>query len=456
MIASSPLGRRALGYRLGLAVFLWLALALAGGASRADEAQQLAVRLAAIATLAAALWPLDLAAVRQHGVLFAGLALGWLVALLQLIPLPPQLWASLPGHAAYARIAAATGHLPWRPLSLAPDLTIDSLLALVPVSASLLVTAMLDGRGRRWLVMLIVAVALISALLGLAQVGAGGALHLYQQSSADAPVGLFANRNHQAALLACALPLIAVMAAQGLRRGMDRRAVLALAALLGALLLFVLVLTGSRAGLLLGLIGLIGSGATLRASGLRFRLSLRSMGLLAGGTVLMAGFVAVAAWRGGAFERLAATDTVDETRFLILPPLLRTASAFLPWGSGFGSFDRVYRQFEPDSLLSSIYLNAAHDEPLQLAIEGGIPAIALLALFLLWWGRQAVRVLLGFTPQRHRAMRAASLTVTVVLMASSLVDYPLRTPLLGALFAFACINIARAGGFEQDEARHGA
>jgi O-antigen ligase len=204
------------------------------------------------------------------------------------------------------------------------------------------------------------------------------------------------------------------------------------------------------------MVGVIGGITTLRAAGLRFRFSLRTIGLLAGGTALLAAFVAVAAWRGGAFERLAATDTVDETRLLILPPLLRTASAFMPWGSGFGSFDRVYRQFEPDSLLSSIYLNAAHDEPLQLAIEGGMPALVLLALFLLWWGRQAWRVLLGWTPPRHRAMRAASLTVSVVLMGSSLVDYPLRTPLLGALFAFACVNIARAGEFEPDEAHHGA
>jgi hypothetical protein len=37
------------------------------------------------------------------------------------------------------------------------------------------------------------------------------------------------------------------------------------------------------------------------------------------------------------------------------------------------------------------------------------------------------------------AMAAA----TLILMLSSLVDYPLRTPLLGGLFAVACVELIR-------------
>jgi hypothetical protein len=450
--------RRDTAYRLGCALFLWLALALAGGASRVDEWQQAVVRLAAIVTIVAVLWPLDLMALRLPRMLVAVLALAWLVPLMQMLPLPPQMWAALPGHGLYARIAAETGSAYWRPLSLAPDLTLDSLLSLLPVSASLLAAAGLDGRGRRRLLLVVLGVAMASALLGLAQAAAGGsALHLYQQSSEDAPVGLFANRNHQAALLACALPFTAMGAIAALRRGIDWRAVLAGGMVTGGLLLFVLVLTGSRAGLALGLMGLIGAGATLRAAGLRlrFRRGWRGWAMLAAGAVLTAAVVTAGAWRGGAFERLAATDRVEETRWQILPPLMRTAQAFMPWGSGLGSFDRVYRQFEPDSLLSSIYLNAAHDEPLQLAIEGGVPVLAVLALFLLWWGFQAGRVLLGRSPARQRPMQTACLAATVVLMASSLVDYPLRTPLLGALFALACVELGRAGVADREEPRHG-
>jgi hypothetical protein len=41
-------------------------------------------------------------------------------------------------------------------------------------------------------------------------------------------------------------------------------------------------------------------------------------------------------------------------------------------------------------------------------------------------------------------MALAAATVTLILMISSLVDYPLRTPLLGALFAVACVELIAA------------
>jgi O-antigen ligase len=125
----------------------------------------------------------------------------------------------------------------------------------------------------------------------------------------------------------------------------------------------------------------------------------------------------------------------------MLGPLFEMARAFMPFGSGFGSFDSVYRHFEPNSLLSTIYMNEAHDEPVQLAIEGGVPALLLLGLFLVWWARAAVTCLRRPLQTRRRAMGDAAVIMTVILMASSLVDYPLRTPLLGAVFVFACIEM---------------
>jgi len=153
--------------------------------------------------------------------------------------------------------------------------------------------------------------------------------------------------------------------------------------------------------------------------------------------------VGIAVLKSGAIARLAATDSVSNTRAAMISPLLKTAHAFLPIGAGFGSFNAVYRQFEPASLLSTIYMNQAHDEVLQLAIEGGIPAIVLLALFVLWWVRTGFRVVMTTPIGRRRTLALAGLASTLILMASSLVDYPLRTPLLGALFVICCIEMAR-------------
>jgi len=90
-------------------------------------------------------------------------------------------------------------------------------------------------------------------------------------------------------------------------------------------------------------------------------------------------------------------------------------------------------------------MNQAHNEPLQLAIEGGVPALILLLLFLAWWAQAAWRIAVPAEPGRRRAIARAAFSATVMLMLSSLVDYPLRTPLLSALFAVACIEMLKAG-----------
>jgi len=42
------------------------------------------------------------------------------------------------------------------------------------------------------------------------------------------------------------------------------------------------------------------------------------------------------------------------------------------------------------------------------------------------------------------SLALAMATAAVIMMLSSLVDYPLRTPLLSALFALACVELVRA------------
>ena len=426
-----------------LAVFA-LVLAFAGGASRFDEDQQAVVRIAAVAVLLISFWPLDLdPLLRRPGLLLAALA-AYLLLLLQLIPLPPAVWAGLPGHGPYAAVAAQAGAVGWRPLSLTPDLTLNALYALLSATAAGVAALYLDSRQRIWLARGVVAIAGLSAVIGLIQTAAGeGALHFYRITSDDAPVGLLANRNHQAALLACALPLIGALLGPPRRHAGDPRPGLILALGMAAVLVLAIISTGSRMGLALCLLGSLGGVAAYKAAGRRllparpaFRLALASAAML----VLAA--VALAAARSGALERLAHTNRVNETRVAMLEPLLATARAFMPFGSGFGSFDSVFRRFEPDSLLSTIYMNQAHNEPMQLVIEGGLPALLLLAAFAGWWLWSAVKLARRREPSGGKALTVGWITATAILMASSLVDYPLRTPLLSAVFAVACVEIA--------------
>jgi hypothetical protein len=426
------------------------ALAAAGGASRFDEDQQAIVRVAAIVVLVASLWPLDLQPLAERRGLLLAMVAVYLLVLVQLVPLPPAVWAGLPGHGPFAAIAAEAGAVVWRPLSLTPDLTLNALYALLPATAAAVAALYLGGRQRKWLARAMVAIAGLSAVVGLIQVAAGGSvLRLYHVTSEDAPVGLLANRNHQAALLACALPLVGALAGLKRRKGGDARTSLVLTLGLAAVLILAEISTGSRMGLVLCAMGVLGGLWAYRTASRRLLPARPGLPLrlaVAGGALVLLAGVALAAARSGAIERLIHTDRASETRAAMVEPLMTTAQAFMPFGSGFGSFDSAFRRFEPDSLLSTIYMNEAHNEPLQLAIEGGAAALALLASFAVWWSWTAVRLTGRNGSASSRALAIGWMTATAILMASSLVDYPLRTPLLSALFAVACAEMARSAG----------
>lgn len=435
-------------YYLVLAIGLLIALAMFGGASRPDELQQFFVRGCAILAIAAALWPLNFSAFRDGRLATAGFALILILLLVQLIPLPPTLWAGMPGHELYAMVAKDTGETGWRPWTVSPDLTLNSIAALLPPAAIGLIALALDIRGRLVLARVLVGIACASALLGLMQfAGGGSALHLFRTTSQDSAVGLFANRNHQAALMACALPIGAALASIHVHREGTSARYLGLLAAGALLLLMGLAATGSRMGLLLGAVGIAASvlifllpgkmTSMIRQANSRVWIRVVSASLV----ILLS--VSAVLWRGGAVSRLA-SDPVDQTRAAALKPMLAAVRAFFPFGAGFGTFDPVYRRFEPDSLLSTIYLNQAHNEPIQLAIEGGVFAIVLLLLFLAWWTQAAIRSVRPRESSSRRAMSIAMTAVTLILMLSSLVDYPLRTPLLSGLFAIACVELLRS------------
>jgi O-antigen ligase len=349
----------------------------------------------------------------------------------------------MPGRAIYVSVAEVTVGVGWRPWTLSPDLTLNSLAALLPATAIGLIALALDFRGRMLLARIVAAIACASAVLGLMQLSTGGAaLHLFRITSESSAVGLFANRNHEAVLMACGLPIVAALASiRTHQEGWSRRHV-ALAISAAVLLLTSLAATGSRMGLLLGAVGVTAATiiylATARA---RMRLWIAGSGF-AIAAVLPVSLLVI---RSGAVARLM-SDPVDQTRASAIAPIMKGIRAFLPFGAGFGTFDPVFRSFEPDSMLSTIYLNQAHNEPLQLALEGGITALLLLLLFLLWWIRAVVRTVRPRPSAPRRALGMAMAAVTLILMLSSLVDYPLRTPLLSSLFALACIELIRSKG----------
>src|SRR5262249_50217627 len=118
------------------------------------------------------------------------------------------------------------------------------------------------------------------------------------------------------------------------------------------------------------------------------------------------------------------------------------AKAYMPLGSGMGTFPSVYVLFEkPQDALIDVYANRAHNDVLELALEAGVVGLGLTVLFVAWLAARSVKVWVG----RNLALggidlslaRAATVVVGLIL-AHSLVDYPLRTGAIMGVLAFAC------------------
>lgn len=220
-----------------------------------------------------------------------------------------------------------------------------------------------------------------------------------------------------------------------------------LALALGVITIPVILATGSRAGILLTLASLALTFAVFSTKSRRRGDAVqgRYEGLLRIGIPALLLVMVAATWQFGralSIQRLTgaapAAGVDEELRFRFAPLVVRIVRQTFPTGTGFGSFDPVFRQYEPDEALKNTVFNHAHNELLELAMTGGIAALLLLGVFLIWW---AMRVLgaVRLRPQTRTA-RFVLLggSITAILMGSSIVDYPLRTPLLEAWFAIAC------------------
>jgi O-antigen ligase len=431
----------------GLLTALLVLLALLGGYSRYDTG--LLVVLRPLLMLVAAGFMLSRAdelrsAPRVPMLLLA--VLGTLIAL-QLVPLPPAVWTALPERAGYMEAATWIGRpQPWRPLTLVPVLTWNSLMALLPAGTMMIAFTRFNRGKLRFCVAAILVMGMASALLGVLQIGTSAG-YFYRNPSVGLPTGFFSNRNHQAVFLASLLPLLAIWAEYShyaiplIRRRIVAGAVTTLFAV-------TILITGSRTGLLLMVLNVAGAGWFVWRAPSSRRSVRGILPLIALASVLavLTG-AAVYLGRGGGISRLASLDAGAEMRVRAWPVLRELVTTYLPWGSGFGTFDPLFRMHEPDALLKPSFFNNAHNDLIELAITGGAPAMLLLAALVLWVAKRSVTAIQGCRRAMSwsTALPVAGSMMAITWLLASLSDYPLRTPLAGALFAFACCVLATEG-----------
>jgi O-antigen ligase len=458
LMASAPRSTSGMtidGRFLSVAGLLAIAF-LFGGGSRADIASLPLLRTIFGFAFVFAAWKFALPTWRSHPAL-AGLAAGiMLLPLLQLVPLPPAVWTALPGRQIVVDVfTASKTPLPWLPLSLAPVATLNSLMAtFIPITMMLLVLTS-PQPVRQLLLRMALVVGLVSGLLGLLQAigSADSPLYFYRITNDGSAVGLFANRNHQAIFLACLFPLLAahLSMASGRSEMVRLQKIATLAT--GVFLLPLILVTGSRSGLLLILIAVplalwlyrapkvVGRNIVLSGSG---QLSMVIIGVVA--TALIA-LLLFASFRAPAVMRLLEEDAAGDLRWQALPTLLRAGTDMLPFGSGLGSFADVYKFYEPSELLSAKYFNQAHNDYVEIFMTAGLPGLALIA-FALWILFSGLRRVVFPSSQLSKMpeeliLARAGAAVLVLLAIASVGDYPLRTP---SIAAFAAIAVSWLAG----------
>ena len=405
---------------------------LLGGASRYELLGQLPLRLISLCAIGFALWSMSEAErLRARPFALAILAVGALM-LLQLIPLPPTLWEALPGRSFYAEQLSQVGLADhWRPISMAPDLTLNSLLALLPPLAGAMLFAPLSNDGRRLLLDVLLGLLGIGAILAIVQL-ALGEFYLYRITNKGSGVGLFSNRNHQAVFLATGIVLIVGRWRLSKRPTDPMKLGVALVAVGSVFPL--LLATGSRAGLICGFVAYVLAGIFLIRGGMKGRWNRQIVAAIAlifmTIMVLIVGFVS--AERKLAFSRLF-TELSEDLRVANFPAMAKAIWEFFPFGSGFGTFDPIFRRFEADTLLRPSYFNHAHSDIMEIVLEGGVFAIALLVLGLIIFVRRGSMKVSGPDSTASSVFSKIGGLGLFLLLLGSLVDYPLRTPFLAVL-----------------------
>jgi O-antigen ligase len=358
-------------------------------------------------------------------------ALVVLLPLVQLIPLPPSIWLQLPGREVAAQIDGDLGWSIWRPWSLDVERTIRSWLILIPPVVIFSGCMRLAPRERRRLLWVVVAFALINALLGIFQLATGGAFTPYRSAHTGDPIGLFVNRNHSAMLFLAAMPVVGFVGAMKIHSGKPRAATLTLT--LSSLVILAILIIGTTSRMALVLLPL----ALLIALFLIFFGEARWRSALP--TTLALAAVGLTLFAFGGFNRsLSRFSSLHDYRFDFWTDLSWALQEYGLAGTGFGTFIPVHQSAESLAAVGRAVINHAHNDYLEILLEGGLPAIALL-LMLVAILAASIIMLLRSRPSLERALSSVAASGAIVLLLLfSLVDYPLRMPALSGLFALLC------------------
>jgi O-antigen ligase len=397
-----------------------------------------------------------------------------IVALIQLVPLPvPVLQRISPGTVAFIERYDLTFALGADPqgdgrvrllhaISVAPALTIRA-LALFG-SALLFLSGLWRSLSRRMsgrLARGIVVVGCLLAVVGVAQKallgdGSFDGMRIYgfwtPESLLTTPFGPFVNKNHFAGWMLMAVPLALALACAELEKGRSRLhgrgprtffiwlsepdgGRMLLYGVAATLMTLSLLMTGSRSGL--ACLAAVVCGGAVRAAR---RLGARRALVPAAAALLL--IVVGLQWAGpdAALRRfLNDTESVG-LRLRIWRASADAVTHFAVFGTGLDTFGTAMMQYQPAR--TPLHYNEAHNDYVQLLVEGGLVAFVLL-IAALFAAARAIRMRFRANDDGPAAywVRAGATAGLIAIGLQALVEFSLQMPgnaaLLVVLLAMA-------------------
>ena len=422
-----------------------------GGSSRPDVQSLALLNPLMIACCGVALLSLKPEQLEGKKSLLAGFLIVILLVATYLLPISGRFvnFAISTRDVATVRTAADVSGMT-RITSMAPAAAWQPLFFLFAPLAVLLAALQLNRDDLRLSVPLLIAAGAISGIMGVLQLAgsASGPLYFYQVTNNGSAVGLFANRNHAAVFLACLFPMLALFAAKsaGASRGRNTPQLIAIA--IAIILVPLILVTGSRSGMLTATVGLIGGALLYVSHAPSYQGSTKAKSatpIWAAATLVCLVLVTVYFSRAEAIDRIFAETGGANDRADFWTSSLQLFWQYFPLGFGPGGFVSTFQITESSALLDGAYLNRLHNDWLETALTFGVPGILLMLAgvgyylrrsFVLWMRMDGARsaVALG---------RMASIVIAILGIAS-LSDYPLRTPAMAGFAALVLVWFAHA------------
>nr|WP_232367512.1 O-antigen ligase family protein [Altererythrobacter lutimaris] len=129
-----------------------------------------------------------------------------------------------------------------------------------------------------------------------------------------------------------------------------------------------------------------------------------------------------------------------DARTYLWSDALYSAERYWPVGAGLGAFDEVFQSDEALENLTLKKAGRAHNDYLELAIEGGLPAI----LLLLSWFTYCLWVTFSARNFANRWSAWSGSAVLTVIALQSATDYPLRNLTILAVAALALLVMVKS------------